>query len=161
MGRVFRFGSNEDNSRYGEDQEDQAMKVVGMPESFWIVTMPTATSELGDCCFQCTYETFALQIRGGLSVQKIIGIFADEQLAKAAATRLIEARDAEPSDTDAAIHTSPWPEWFATQEDVRSVWICKKDSMDKVKVEPPVAWGTAWAWNLTEDGTGIVLRRTT
>ena len=137
------------------------MKIVGMPETFWVVTSPTPDSELADCCFECSHETFALQIRGGLAVQQIIGIFADEQLAKATATKLLTARDTEPSDSDTVIHPSPWPEWFATQHDTRSVWIQKKDSMDKVQFMPPVAWGRAWAWNITEDGSGIVLRRTT
>ena len=54
MGRIFRFGKG------------VAMKVVGMPERFWIVTTPTATSELGDCCFECNFKTYALQVRGGL-----------------------------------------------------------------------------------------------
>ena len=137
------------------------MRIVGMPERFWIVTSPTPVSELGDCCFVCSFKQFALQIRGGLEVESIVGIFADEQLAKDTATRLLTARDAEPSDADTVTFASPWPEWFATQEDRRSVWICKKGSMDKVKVEPPAAWGNAWAWNITEDGTGIVMRRTT
>ena len=137
------------------------MKIVGMPETFWVVTTPTANSELGDICFECTYESFAIQIRGGLQVHQIVGIFGDESLAKATATNLLTARDAEPPETDTVIHPSPWPEWLATQEDHRSVWIQKKDGMDKVKVEPPAAWGRHWAWNITEDGSGILMRRTT
>jgi len=90
MGRIFRFGKGNDNSRYGEDQEDQGMK---------------------------------------------------------------------PPEPDTVIHSSPWPEWFAGQ-DGRSVLICDKTSDKRITVEPPAAWGNAWAWNVTEDGTGIVMRRT-
>jgi hypothetical protein len=59
------------------------------------------------------------------------------------------------------VHPSPWPKWIATQEDSCSVRICDKASDEKIKVEPPADWGNAWAWNISQDGTGIVLRRTT
>jgi len=160
MGRIFRF-QRQDNSRYGEDQENQTMRIEGMPERFWIVTSPTPVSELGDCCFVCSFKQFALQIRGGLEVDSIIGIYADGETAKATATKLIEAMTAEPSDADKVIHPSPWLEWLGTQSDTHSVWICDKTSDERIKVEPPADWGNAWAWNVTEDGTGILMRRTT
>lgn len=59
---------------------------------------------------------------------------------------------------DKVIHKSPWPEWFATK-DGRSVWICDKASEEKVQVQPPLSWGKNWAWNIIEDGTGIIFRR--
>lgn len=62
------------------------------------------------------------------------------------------------SDANTVIHPSPWPDWLATQEG-RSVWICNKASEERVRVEPPADWGSDWAWNITEDGTGIVMRR--
>jgi hypothetical protein len=68
-------------------------------------------------------------------------------------------RSAESIETDTVIHPSPRPDWYATQEDHRSVWICKKASDEKIKVEPPACWGNAWAWNISEQGTGIVMRR--
>ena len=58
------------------------------------------------------------------------------------------------------IHPSPWPEWFATQDVPRGVSIREKDSDRKIVLEPPPDWGPYWAWNLTEDGTGIYFRRT-
>jgi len=61
---------------------------------------------------------------------------------------------------DTVVHPSPWPDWFATQEDVRSVWICDKASSEKIKVEPPVSWGMDWTWNVTGEGTGLIMRRT-
>ena len=136
------------------------MRIVGMPERFWIVTSPTPVSELGDCCFVCSFKQFALQIRGGLEVESIVGIFADEQLAKDTATRLLTARDAEPSDADTVTFASPWPEWFATQESMAGVFVVNKATGEKVVVEPPREWGRHWAWNFTEDGTGIVMCRT-
>lgn len=62
-------------------------------------------------------------------------------------------------DPDMVTHPSPWPEWFATQYDIGSVWMCDKTSEEMVKVEPSADWGGSWAWNITEDGTGIVMRR--
>ncbi len=63
-----------------------------------------------------------------------------------------------PADPDTVTHLSPWPEWFATQQD-RSVCLCDKTSEEKIEVVPPAEWGNAWAWNFTPDETGIVLRR--
>ena len=78
MGRMFRFGKG------------VGMKVVGMPETFWVVTTPTANSELGDVCFQVDFRTYALQIRGGLEVESIVAIYSDGEAAKEIATKLIE-----------------------------------------------------------------------
>ena len=51
--------------------------------------------------------------------------------------RIFRFREANQEDQDAVTHSSPWPEWFASQHDNRSVWICDKASDQKIKVEPP------------------------
>ncbi len=65
------------------------MKVSGMPGQFWVVTTPTRHSTLGDICFLCDFKCFALQIRGGLDEQEIIGIFSGESEAVTEAKRLL------------------------------------------------------------------------
>ena len=60
---------------------------------------------------------------------------------------------------DRRIHPSPFPEWFATQDASRGVWLCDKTSDRKVLVEPPAEWGWHWSWNVTEDGKGVYVRR--
>jgi hypothetical protein len=55
------------------------MHILGLPETFWIVIRPTPDSDLGDICFQCDFEQFACQVRGGLHEDSILGIFAREQ----------------------------------------------------------------------------------
>ena len=85
MGRMYFV-----RSEVGKDQ----MRIEGIPERFWIVTNPTQDSELDDCCFDCSFKKFALQIRGGLEIEEIVGIFADEEDAKATASKLIEERRA-------------------------------------------------------------------
>ena len=147
---IFRFQK--------QAEGDQGMKVVGMPKTFWVVVRPTPNSEIGDFCFECDFRQFALQVRGGLDVDNVVGIYADQEVATATATKLIEAVGNQ-SDTDTVTHPSPWPEWFATQHDHRSVLLCDNASEEKIKVEPPASWGNAWAWNVTKDGTGIVMRR--
>ena len=134
------------------------MQIVGMPETFWVVTSPTPDSELGDCCFECDFKTYALQIRGGLEVDSIVGIYSDGEAAKDTATKLLAKKDAEPPVTDTVIHSSPYADWFAGQ-DGRSVLICDKASDERITVEPPVAWGMDWTWNVTSDGTCIIMRR--
>ena len=51
-------------------KKDQSMKTHGLPETLWFVVSPTPNSELGDICFECDFERFALQIRGGLDERR-------------------------------------------------------------------------------------------
>ncbi|MGA2620200.1 MAG: hypothetical protein ABSF26_21485 [Thermoguttaceae bacterium] len=136
------------------------MKVHGLPETLWFVVSPTPNSDLGDICFECDFERFALQIRGGLDERKIVGIFADETEAKELADNLLRAIHRPTEEPDIRIHKSPWPEWFATQESLAGVAIVSKATGEKVIVEPPKEWGHDWGWNFTADGSGIVMRHT-
>lgn len=68
------------------------MKIHGLPRQFWIVVEPSRASELGDICFSCNFRRFALQVCGGLDVDSILAIYADEQEAVAEAHRLLEKR---------------------------------------------------------------------
>ena len=94
------------------------MKIQGLPAHFWVVTTPTPLSGLGDICFRCDFAQFALQVRGGLNVNEIVGIYADQQTATQDAEHLLKAMQVAKgeSDEDGVIHPSPWPEWFATQD---------------------------------------------
>ncbi len=65
------------------------MKAQGIPEWFWVVTVPTLYSSIGDICFRCDFRQFALQVRGGLDENTIFGIYADEAIARAEAKRLL------------------------------------------------------------------------
>ena len=65
------------------------MKSVGIPEWFWVVTVPTPYSSIGDICFRCDLRQFAQQIRGGLDEQTIVAVHADEAAARAEARRLL------------------------------------------------------------------------
>ena len=70
------------------------IKVCKMPERFWVVVRPTGLSELGDICFECDFRRYALQIRGGLDEETIVGVYVDEQEAKRVAEELLRERDA-------------------------------------------------------------------
>ena len=65
------------------------MKLQGVPVWFWVVTVPTPHSIIGDICFRCDFRRSALQVRGGLDENAIVGIFADEAIAKAEAATLL------------------------------------------------------------------------
>ncbi len=67
------------------------MKIQGLPDHFWVVTTPTPLSGLGDICFQCDFTQFALQVRGGLNENEIVGIYADQQAATLEAEHLLQA----------------------------------------------------------------------
>lgn len=136
------------------------MKLHGFPEKFWIVLSPSLTSTLGDIRFECDLRQFALQIRGGLDEREIVAVYADERLATELAEKLLQAILQATEDPDVRIHKSPWANWHATQGSLSAVVICSKDGDEEMIVEPPSDWGRKWAWNFTEDGSGIVLRRT-
>ena len=67
------------------------MKIQGLPAHFWVVTTPTPLSGLGDICFRCDFAQFALQVRGGLNENEIVGIYADQQAAAQEAEHLLKA----------------------------------------------------------------------
>ena len=136
------------------------MKTHGLPQHFWIVLSPSLTSTLGDIRFECDFKKYALQIRGGLDEKEIVAVFADERLATELAEKLLRTIHQAVEEPDTRIHRSPWPNWFATQGSLASVAICNRDSEEETIVEPPREWGRNWAWNITEDGSGIVMRRT-
>ena len=61
---------------------------------------------------------------------------------------------------DRRIHLSPFPDWYADQDtSAGGVWLYDKTSERKVLVQPPAEWGRHWSWNLTQDGTGIYVKR--
>jgi hypothetical protein len=66
------------------------MKSHGIPEWFWIVTVPTPCSTIGDICFRCDLRQFAKQIRGGLDEKTIVAVYADETAARTEAQRLLK-----------------------------------------------------------------------
>ena len=90
------------------------MKLHGLPEKFWVVLSPSLTSTLGDIRFECDFKQFALQIRGGLDENEIVGVFADERLATDLAERLLRTIHPAVEEPDTRIHKSPWPNWYAT-----------------------------------------------
>jgi len=135
------------------------MKIHGLPETFWVVATPTSQSELCDICFDYDFKRFVQNIRGGLD-DEIVAIFADKSEAVEEATKLLRAIQQTPEKPDTRFQKSPWAGWFATQESLSGVVLCDKESSQRIVVEPPQEWGGKWAWNISPDGSGIVMCRT-
>lgn len=49
---------------------------------FWVVTIPTKESTLQDICFECDLKGLALQFKGGLSPDDIIGMYPSKENAR-------------------------------------------------------------------------------
>ena len=117
------------------------MNIVGLPPKFWVVTQPSPVSIFTDICFACDFAGFASQVRGGLSEEHIVGIFAGEEQAAEQARALLAARPPigpnDEHDPNALYHASPWSDWFAGQHPIRGVWICNRATGQQVKLEPP------------------------
>lgn len=52
---------------------------------------------------------------------------------------------------------SPWSGWYATQESLTTVTIYSKLTDESHVIERPMEWGDEWGWNISPDGTGIVM----
>jgi hypothetical protein len=62
-------------------------------QSFWIVTKPTAYSELADILFDATFGRLALQFAGGLDPVDILGIYDNYEQAQRDAMVALRVRD--------------------------------------------------------------------
>jgi len=58
-------------------------------DAIWIVTRPTQVSTLADIVFQTSVPLLANQFRGGLSPDDIMGVYLNEQEARAVGTSLL------------------------------------------------------------------------
>ena len=74
------------------------MKTYGLPEEFFIVTKPSPGSTLEDILFPCTFSRLMNQVRGGLNEDEIVGIYADEDEARAEAMVLLGKHPVRPQD---------------------------------------------------------------
>ena len=92
---------------------------------------------------------------------EIVGIFADKAEAVAVAEGLLRAVRQSTEKPESRFHKSPWTDWFAMQKSLAGVFMCDKETEERVVVEPPKEWGRNWAWNIAPDGSGIVMQRTT
>ena len=58
---------------------------------FFIVEKPTKDSEMDDVVWECDLPTFALQIKGGLDVKNILGVYKQKSDARRAGTEALKA----------------------------------------------------------------------
>jgi len=70
---------------------------VAQIEKFWIVTMPTRRSTVGDICFETDWLGLENQFRGGLKADDIRAVYENEDEAKEHAVKLIRWRKGEPA----------------------------------------------------------------
>ena len=68
-----------------------------MIEKFWIVTIPTRRSTIGDICFETDWQGIENQFRGGLKADEIRAVYDNEGEAKEHAGKLIRWRQQEPA----------------------------------------------------------------
>jgi hypothetical protein len=62
--------------------------------AFWVVEKPSTSATIDDICFECKdVAYFANQVKGGLNVEDIKGVFTKEVKAKKLAEKLLAERD--------------------------------------------------------------------
>ena len=62
--------------------------------AFWIVEKPSTSATIDDICFECKdVAYFANQVKGGLNIEDIKGVFTKEVKAKKLAEKLLAERD--------------------------------------------------------------------
>ena len=124
--------------------------------NLWVVVRPRPSTGIDEICFLCDSASRFLD----LNWEEIAAFVTDEADAKALARRLLKARLRLNEGPDVRFVRSPWPKWFAKQESLRDVFLCDRTSEERIFVEPPKEWKRKWSWNISPDGTGIVMRRT-
>lgn len=86
-------------------------------DKFWVVTKPTAHSELNDILFESTLNQskggMELQFKGGLTSDQIVGIYTEYEEAKKEAEKLMNARNTEKA--NAEHHPAAQPDTSNTQ----------------------------------------------
>ena len=70
------------------------LKFKGVDEigNFWIVTKPSKLSELEDIFFEADILDIALQVKGGLKGEEIVGFFKNKNKAKEIAENLLKSK---------------------------------------------------------------------
>jgi len=71
----------------------------GVPKTFWVVSSPTQSSEMGDILFEATFMSFAYTVRGGLDPKDIVGVYARESDARERADEELSKRTAAEQET--------------------------------------------------------------
>ena len=58
---------------------------------FFVVEKPTKDSEIEDVVWECDLSMFALQVKGGLDVKNILGVYKQKSDARRAGTEALKA----------------------------------------------------------------------
>lgn len=65
----------------------------GQLPAMWLVTKPTADSELADVLWGCDWVSLGHAFKGGLEGSEVVGLFDREDVARSVATSLLMLRD--------------------------------------------------------------------
>lgn len=90
------LGAAELQGFLAEEQEEDPQPRPEMHDDvglFWVVSIPSGVSELGDILFQTTVLGLSKCIEGGLRESQIAGLFTDEAQAAKRANDLLVERD--------------------------------------------------------------------
>jgi len=93
--KLIKEAIEEIQPQVNEDQLNEAFA----PETdevgaFWIVEKPTTSATIDDICFECKdVAYFANQVKGGLNIEDVKGVFTKEAKAKKLAEKLLAERD--------------------------------------------------------------------
>lgn len=78
-----------------EEETEQIAEVQSIPVDevgkFFIVEKPDQNSEMEDVVYELTLPEFALQIKGGLEVKNILGVYKQKSDARRAGTEALKA----------------------------------------------------------------------
>ena len=96
-----------------EEETEQIAEVQNIPVDeigkFFIVEKPDQNSEMEDVVYELTLPEFALQIKGGLEIKNILGVYKQKSDARRAGTEALKAyQDSikEMKDAMEAFHTA-------------------------------------------------------
>jgi hypothetical protein len=73
-------------------REDNRRAARNQPR-MWLVTWPTAVSEMADVCWECDWIELGHAFKGGLEGAEVCDLYHSEQQARNVAQSLLDVRD--------------------------------------------------------------------
>ena len=95
---------------------------------FFIVEKPTKNSEMEDVVYELTLPEFALQIKGGLEVKNILGVYKQKSDANRAGTEAMKAYQDTLKEMEDAMEA-----FRAAKKDIEEKKAVAKEKIEKLK----------------------------
>ena len=115
-----------------EEETEQIAEVQSIPVDevgkFFIVEKPDQNSEMEDVVYELSLPEFALQIKGGLEIKNILGVYKQKSDARRAGTEALKAYQDSLKEMEDAMEA-----FRAAKKDIKDKKAIAKEKIQKLK----------------------------